>query len=122
MQLSPGTFNDIRKAVHDLCGVVITDDKEYLVVSRLEPILKKNGLPSYESLLGKLKQASSHHLQEQIVEAITTRETSFNRDGHPFEELRRAILPELATRLRETRERMRFPGSIVRIWCAAVAT
>ena len=122
MQLSPGTFNDIRKAVHDLCGVVIAEDKQYLVVSRLEPILKRNGLPSYESLVQGLKQPNSLQLQEQIIEAITTRETSFNRDGHPFEELRRSILPELASRLLETRARTRLPKQNARIWCTAVAT
>ena len=49
MQLSPAAFNDIRKAVHDLCGIVISDDKQYLVKSRLEPILQRNGLASYET-------------------------------------------------------------------------
>jgi chemotaxis protein methyltransferase CheR len=122
MQLSPGTFNDIRKAVHDLCGVVIAEDKQYLVVSRLEPILQRNGLPSYESLVQGLKRPDSLQLQEQIIEAITTRETSFNRDGHPFEELRRSILPELASRLLEKRARTRLPRQNARIWCTAVAT
>jgi chemotaxis protein methyltransferase CheR len=122
MHLSVDTFNDIRKAVHDLCGIVITEDKQYLVVSRLEPILKRNGLPSYESIVQGLKQPNSLQLQEQIIEAITTRETSFNRDGHPFEELRRSILPELASRLLEKRARMTLPYQNCRIWCAAVAT
>ena len=66
MQLSPAAFNDIRKAVHDLCGVVIAEDKQYLVVSRLEPILQRNGLPSYESLVQRLRQPNSLPLQEQI--------------------------------------------------------
>ena len=122
MQLSPAAFNDIRKAVHDLCGIVIAEDKQYLVVSRLEPILKRNGLPSYESLVQRLKQPNSLLLQEQIIEAITTKETSFNRDGHPFEELRRSILPELASRLIERRATTRLLNPKARIWCAAVAT
>jgi len=122
MQLSPDTFNDIRKVVHDLCGVVINDDKQYLVVARLEPLLKRNGIASYESLVQRLKQQNTLRLQEQIVEAITTQETSFNRDGHPFEELRRSILPEIASRLLERRARARLPYSHARIWCAAVAT
>ena len=122
MKLSPDTFNDLRKAVHDLCGIFVAEDKQYLIVSRFEPLLKRNGLRSYESLVQGLRQANSIQLQEQVIEAITTRETSFNRDGHPFEELRRSILPELASRLIERRATARLLNRNARIWCAAVAT
>jgi chemotaxis protein methyltransferase CheR len=122
MHLSHETFIDIKTAIHGLCGIVITDDKQYLVVSRLEPILLRNALPSYESLLERLKQPNSLHLQEQIIEAITTRETSFNRDGHPFLELRRSIIPELASRLLQRRASTRLFNQNSRIWCTAVAT
>jgi chemotaxis protein methyltransferase CheR len=122
MRLKHATFDDLRKAVHDLCGLVIADDKHYLIVSRLEPILKRNGLHSYESLVEALGQPGSLPLREEVVEAITTKETSFNRDGHPFEELRRAILPELAGRALERRAAARLPSPKTRTWCAAVAT
>src|SRR4051812_44399811 len=121
MQLRAAAFDQIRKAVHDLCGIVISEDKQYLVKSRLEPVLRLNGLPSYESLVQRLREPNAP-LRDQTVEAITTKETSFNRDGHPFEELRRSILPELANRLTERKlaSRSSYPKS--RIWCAAVAT
>jgi len=122
MQLTPAAFNDIRKAVHDLCGIVIAEDKQYLVKSRLEPILQRNGLSSYELLVERLKQPISLTLQEHMVEAITTKETSFNRDGHPFEELRRSILSKLANQLIERKATTRLSYPKARIWCAAVAT
>jgi chemotaxis protein methyltransferase CheR len=122
MQLSPAAFNDIRKAVHDLCGIVISDDKEYLVKSRLEPILRRNGLASYELLVQRLKQPNSLLLRDQTIEAITTNETSFNRDGHPFEELRRSILPEIASHLIDRRITTGLAFPKARVWCAAVAT
>jgi chemotaxis protein methyltransferase CheR len=122
MQLKPAAFDDIRKAVHGLCGIAIAEDKQYLVKSRLEPVLKINGLPSYELLVQRLKQPNSLLLQDQVIEAITTNETSFNRDGHPFEELRRSILPEIAARLIDRKATTRLPFSRARIWCAAVAT
>ena len=34
MHLSHAAFHDIRNAVHDLCGIVIADDKQYLVKAR----------------------------------------------------------------------------------------
>lgn len=122
MRLSPEAFDAIRKAVHDLCGVVIADDKHYLIVSRLDPVLERLGIPSYEAFVRGLGEAHSPHLREQLVEAITTKETSFNRDGHPFEELRRSILPELAARLLERRARQGSAIPRCRTWCAAVAT
>jgi chemotaxis protein methyltransferase CheR len=121
MQLTPTAFDEIRKVVHDLCGIVISDDKQYLVKSRLEPILQINGLPSYELLAQRLRHPNSL-LQDQVIDAITTNETSFNRDGHPFDELRRAILPEIAGRLIERMATTGIPLSKARIWCAAVAT
>jgi chemotaxis protein methyltransferase CheR len=122
MQLTLAAFNDIRKAVHDLCGIVISEDKQYLVKSRLEPVLKTNSLASYELLVQQLKMPDRLLLREQMIEAITTNETSFNRDGHPFKELRRSIIPALASQLIDRRAKTRLAYPKVRIWCAAVAT
>jgi len=122
MQLTPAAFNEIRKSVHDLCGIVIAEDKQYLVKSRLEPILQMNGLASYELLVQRLKQPNSLLLRDQMIEAITTNETSFNRDGHPFEELRRSIISKLASQLIERKATTRHSYPKARTWCAAVAT
>jgi chemotaxis protein methyltransferase CheR len=122
MHLTPAAFNDIRAAVHDLCGIVIAEDKQYLVKARLEPILLTNGLASYELLVRQLRKPDSLLLRDQMIEAITTNETSFNRDGHPFDALRRFILPELASRLIEPRAASRLPHSKARIWSAAAST
>ena len=61
-------------------------------------------------------------LREQTIDAITTNETSFNRDGHPFELLRRSILPELANRLIERRAAKRLSQTKARIWSAAASS
>ena len=122
MQLTAAAFDAIRKAVHDLCGIVIAEDKQYLVKARVEPLLRTNGLDSYESLVHQIMKPDSLLLRDQMIEAITTNETSFNRDGHPFDALRSSILPELASRLIERRATTRFPSSKARIWCAAVST
>jgi chemotaxis protein methyltransferase CheR len=122
MQLSHGAFNDIRKVVHDLCGIVVSEDKQYLIKTRLESILKRNGLASYEALVQRLNQPASLALQDQVIEAITTKETSFNRDGHPFDELRRTILAALANLRLERKASPISLSSPIRIWCAAAAT
>ena len=122
MQLTAAAFDAIRKAVHDLCGIVIAEDKQYLVKARVEPLLRTNGLDSYESLVHQIRRPDSLLLRDQMIEAITTNETSFNRDGHPFDALRSSILPELASRLIERRATTRLPSCKARIWSAAVST
>jgi len=122
MQLSHAAFNDIRKVVHNLCGIVISDDKQYLIKTRLESIVKSNGLPSYEALVQRLAQPVSLLLQDQVIEAITTKETSFNRDGHPFDELRRTILAELAEQWVRRKATSMGIAPKIRIWCAAAST
>ena len=95
MNLSDQEFNDIRLLVQRLSGIWLGEDKQYLIRSRLEPVLRQNKLSSYAELVLRSAGMAGLALQEEIIEAITTKETSFNRDGHPFEEFRRALLPEL---------------------------
>ncbi len=53
-------------------------------------------------------------LQQQVVEAMVTTETTFFRDLHPFEALRKSLIPELI-RKRQNERRLN-------IWCAACST
>ena len=95
MDLSHSTFKELGRLIHRLCGIVISDDKEYLVRHRLEPLVISSGCRNFEQFLERLAGRDGVLLQEAIIEAITTQETSFFRDGHPFEALRRYVLPEL---------------------------
>ena len=36
MELSRETFDELRRLIHRLCGIVLSDDKTYLVQHRLE--------------------------------------------------------------------------------------
>jgi chemotaxis protein methyltransferase CheR len=58
-------------------------------------------------------------LQDQVVEAITTAETSFFRDRHPFEAFRHHILPRLAE---AARGRPEGAAPRVRLWCVGCST
>jgi chemotaxis protein methyltransferase CheR len=95
MDLPRSTFEELRRLIHRLCGIVITDDKEYLIRHRLEPLVTGSGCRNFEQFREKLTGGDGALLQEAIIEAITTQETSFFRDGHPFEALRRHVLPQL---------------------------
>jgi chemotaxis protein methyltransferase CheR len=120
MELSQSTFDELRRLIHRLCGLALAEDKRYLVQHRLEPVVRNSGCQDFDQFLGKLGGSEAVPWQEAIVEAITTQETSFFRDRHPFDALRQHVLPELVTAARTRQSGAAFPR--IRLWCAGAAT
>jgi chemotaxis protein methyltransferase CheR len=119
MELNQAAFDELRRSIHRLCGIVLNDDKEYLIRHRLEPVAARYGCRSFDEFRSKLGGREAARLQEAIIEAITTQETAFFRDQHPFDALRQQLLPDLARNRRKTSNVIRRP---IRIWCAGAAT
>ena len=115
MKVSEQEFLDLCRVIHRATGILLADDKQYLIESRLGPVLQKHDLDSYAALVGRVN-AGSDVLREELIEAITTKETSFNRDGHPFEAFRRSILPELIRNRYEQKSAAGFEFGTLRIW------
>jgi chemotaxis protein methyltransferase CheR len=108
----PG-FAEIAALVRRRAGIVLTEDKSYLLETRLGPVLQRFGLASLRVLGEKLRTAPGEAMERAVVEALTTHESSFFRDGRPFEHLR-ALLPRLVAG--------KGPGERVRVWSAACST
>lgn len=106
------SFNAIAATLKLRSGLSLGTDKDYLVRARLEPILKRRELPSLEVLADRMRTDSG--LEREVVEAMTTNETLFFRDGRPFDHLRDVLLPML--------HRDRPKGAVLRIWSAAAST
>lgn len=106
-------FEIVRRLVYERAAIVLEDGKEYLVEARLANLLGASG-QSTVSLLCKSLPRASEALRVAVVEAMTTNETSFFRDRHPFEALRTLVFPDLISK--RTKERT------LRIWCAACST
>jgi len=111
MSVSNSSFNYIRELVFKLSAIVLEDGKEYLVESRIGPIAKAEGFNTVDQLAEALRNNPHNGLQSKVVEALTTNETSFFRDLHPFETLKDVILPEIA--------KARSSSKKLNIWCAA---
>jgi chemotaxis protein methyltransferase CheR len=88
-------FDFLRGLVRERSAIVLDPGKEYLVDSRLMPLLRDGGYPSPVELCTALRAAPRGELERRVVEAMTTNETSFFRDVHPFDALRTRLLPEL---------------------------
>ncbi|CUU44197.1 Chemotaxis protein methyltransferase [Blastochloris viridis] len=93
---------------------MLSNDKQYLIESRLLPVARKVGLGSISELVAKLKAPGADRLAIDVTEAMTTNESFFFRDKVPFDHFRDTMLPKMmAARARERR---------LRIWCAAAST
>jgi chemotaxis protein methyltransferase CheR len=112
--LNQAYFDYLRTLLRQRSGIVLQDEKEYLVETRLSALAHSEGLASVESLLAKLQTQPPNGLHERVIEAMTTNETSFYRDVQPFEALRTMVLPELFQR--RARERQ------LSIWCGAASS
>ncbi len=113
MALPSADLELVRTLVYGASGIVL-DDKEYLIESRLSTLAQRGGFGDLGRLLQSLRQANGGALEYKVVEALTTNETLFFRDAHPFEALEKTIVPELLAR-NAARKRLR-------IWSAACST
>ena len=111
MDLHVSEFDQLRRMVLERSAIVLEPGKEYLVESRLAPVLRSEGLESYAELISALRGADAARVSGLVVDAMTTNETSFFRDTHPWETLRTELLPRLIDSRRSIRR--------LSIWCAA---
>lgn len=107
-------FDYLREYVRREAAISIEPGKEYLVRSRLRPVLESEDIPSLAALIGQLRGTKPGHLGARVVEALTTNETSFFRDRHPFTALRETVIPDLI--------RERSAERSLHVWCAACST
>jgi chemotaxis protein methyltransferase CheR len=107
-------FDVIRRLLLERSAIVLEAGKEYLVETRLAPLVRQLNLNSIGELIAQLRRQPGNGLYRQIVEAMVTTESSFFRDHHPFETLRKVVIPDLIDRRRDDRR--------LHIWSAASST
>lgn len=107
-------FRFLTEYIRRQSGIVLDDDKQYLVEARLAPLLQAGHIDSFDLLCAKLRSANGGALHQQVVEAMTTHETLFFRDSAPFDALKTQILPPLIEQ-RKTLKKLTF-------WSAAASS
>jgi chemotaxis protein methyltransferase CheR len=112
--MSAADFEFISTVVRKDSAIVLERGKEYLVESRLLPVARQSGSASISALVQKLRRSPTSPLRAQVIEAMTTNETSFFRDAHPFTALSDTVIPELMAARRGQRA--------LNIWCAAASS
>lgn len=95
MTMTNDDFKFICKLVKERSGISLSDGKGYLVESRLLPIVRKNDMSTISDIVSKIRTTNNSELIIDIVEAMTTNETSFFRDVKPFDILKKTIIPRI---------------------------
>ncbi len=102
-----------RDFLQQASGILLGDNKQYLVKSRLRKIMLEHNIESLAELVSRLRSSSDRRFRDAVIDAMTTNETLWFRDTHPFKILQEIILPEFAT---DTAQKP------IRIWSAACST
>src|SRR5581483_5140684 len=115
MALSELEFDYVRRLVYEGSAIVLEPTKSYLAETRLIQLARQEGLTTVSDLVARMRGASCNNgLHRRVVEAMTTNETSFFRDIHPFDAMKGAVMPALVEQRRDTRA--------LDIWSAACST
>ncbi len=104
-------FDIYKDLLKKASGLVLTQDKTYLIESRLNPLAKKWGYSDIAEMTNILRGVPPKELVIDIVEAMTTNETSFFRDSKPFDIFKETVLPYFKDKVGHSKK--------LRIWCAA---
>ena len=107
-------FDMLRDLLKECSGLALADGKRYLLESRLMPVARRRDMAGLEDLIQALRTKRDAGLVLEVTEAMTTNESYFFRDGNPFEQLRKDVLPRLLESRNGTKR--------LRIWCAACST
>jgi chemotaxis protein methyltransferase CheR len=112
--LSESEFDFVRRLVYRESAIVLSPGKEYLVEARLTPLARDAGLTGVGAFVARQMQSPNKGTEGRIVDALTTNETSWFRDGTPFEVFRTTVLPAVVAD--------RPVNQPIRIWSAACST
>jgi chemotaxis protein methyltransferase CheR len=107
-------FGFLRQVVYGHSQNVLDPSRDYLFETRLTKLLRNQGISRLEDLVAHLRLRKNPGLEFAVAEAMTINETSFFRDGRPFELLRTELLPQMIESRRLTRT--------LRFWSAACST
>ncbi len=108
--ITPPEYQSFAEFLHQRTGILLGDNKQYLVTSRLNRLLDEHDIPTLTELIVRVQRVNERTLLQSVIDAMTTNETNWFRDQYPFSVLISKLLPEL------------LGSNRGRIWCAACSS
>ena len=106
----------LREYIQQECGIVVGDEKVYLIESRLARLVVETSSRSFKEFYLKAKSDVTKKLRNKIIDAMTTNETLWFRDSRPWDIVKDVVIPKFIRDFKEGKKRKFF------IWSAASST
>ncbi len=103
-EILPDSYKILQQSIYSNVGIVLEEDKHYLLEGRLAPIVKQLGLSSIDELCALLGSQRNSEVERVVAEAMTTNETYFFREPMQYEAIRTVLLPKLKEECRQARK------------------
>lgn len=108
--MTPEQFTIISSIAHKEAGLVFPNSKSALVSSRLVKRLRELDISDFDDYCKYVSSAAGKNELRLMISALTTNISSFFRENHHFEALKKDVLPSLVRRAEA--------GERIRIWSA----
>jgi len=114
VEITLNEYKVIQQFLSQSCGIVLGENKQYLVKNRLAGLLVKFDLASFSELSAFLQASSpaAMKVKTAVVDAMTTNETFWFRDEMQFLELKEKIFPEI----------FKLKAGTIKVWAAACSS
>jgi chemotaxis protein methyltransferase CheR len=106
----------MRDFIEEQCGICLNKEKAYLLESRLAHFIEQYKCKDFSEFYYIVKGGAIKDLKDKLIDAMTTNETLWFRDTHPYVILKEKILPSFAQAVKEGKK------DKIRIWSAASST
>jgi chemotaxis protein methyltransferase CheR len=111
--MTPQELTMLCALVEEVCSLSIGPEKQYLLETRLIKLLAEYNCDTYAQFVSMAKGIKQAEIRPKLIDAMTTKETLWFRDEHPYETFKAEILPRLLEK----------KGSQpLKIWSAASST
>lgn len=107
-EFTAADFERVRKMIYEHAGIALAPIKRDMVYSRLARRLRATGAATFAQYLNRLERSNDPEW-EAFVNALTTNLTSFFREAHHFDILKKQI-------------REKWSKRRLTIWCSASST
>jgi len=116
IKLSDHEFKLISNLIFERFGIVLTEKKKSLIVSRLHKLLIKDGFSTFKDYYNYIVTDKSGKALSLLIDKLSTNYTYFFREKDHFEYLSHQVFPELKIKLEQKQI------STIRLWSAGCSS